>query len=130
MFDHRVSLKQFECTRDTQIHGEMHEELHADAERSVEVHGDVGKLDKKFFTMYLENEKRSGGGNIEKIEFDTKPVVVTFHEIEGDLLSRGGGGVLPLWPDRGVHSGLKRVKAKILKNTLKWQYLFTKTLKW
>ena len=24
-----------------------------------------------------------------------------------------GGGVLPLWPDRGVQSGLKRAKAKI-----------------
>ena len=31
----------------------------------------------------------------------------------------GGGGVLPLWPDRGVQSGLKRAKTKILKNTLK-----------
>ena len=86
VFDHKVSLGQFECTRDTQIHGEMHEELRVDAERSVEVHGDVGKLDRKYVAMYLENEKRSGGGKIEKIDFDTRPVVVTFHEIEGNLL--------------------------------------------
>ena len=85
VFNHKVSLSQFECKRDTQIHGEMHEELRVDVERSVEVHGDVGKLDKRCFAMYLENEKRSGGGKIEKIDFDTKPVVVTFHEIEGNL---------------------------------------------
>ena len=28
--------------------------------------------------------------------------------------------VLPLWPNRGAQSGLKRAKANILKITLKW----------
>ena len=88
VFNHKVSLSKFERARATQIHRGIHEELDDAAERSVEVHGDVGKLDKNYFKMYMENEKRSGGGKVKKIDFDAKPVVVTFHEIEGNLLDR------------------------------------------
>ena len=61
-------------------------------------------------------------GSLQNMKLSGKEIVF--------MCTRTPGGVLPMWPDRGVQSGLKRVKAEILKNTLKWQYLFTKTLKW
>ena len=65
-----------------------------DCENVVEIHGDVGGLGKESLEMYLENAKRSGGGEIKKMNLDATPPWVVFHKSEGkasilyDLLER------------------------------------------
>ena len=66
----------------------------------VEIHGDITGLGKDSLEMYLENEKRSGGGEIKELNMDAKPPWVEFLESEGracifdDLLARVNGSVL------------------------------------
>ena len=55
-------------------------------QNTVEICGDVTDL-KEVLEMYLENEKRSGGGEIEKIDFDTNPPSVVFSDGEGNFLN-------------------------------------------
>ena len=51
----------------------------------VEVHGDIKGLGKESLQMYLENTKRSGGGEIEKLNLDVAPPRVTFRDAEGKV---------------------------------------------
>ena len=65
-----------------------------DCENVVEIHGDVGGLGMESLEMYLENSKRSGGGEIKEMNLDANPPWVAFLESKGkanmffDLLER------------------------------------------
>ena len=50
----------------------------------VEIHGDIAGLEKDSLEMYLENERRSGGGEIEEINLDATPPQVIFRDPEGN----------------------------------------------
>ena len=51
----------------------------------VEIYGDINGLRKESLQMYLENTKRSGGGEIEEVNFDVSPPRVIFRDAEGKL---------------------------------------------
>ena len=51
----------------------------------VEIHGDITGLEKESIEMYLENTRRSGGGDIEEINLDATPPRVTFRDPEGNF---------------------------------------------
>ena len=51
----------------------------------VEVHGDINGLGKESLQMYLENTKRSGGGEVAEVNLDVSPPQVIFHDAEGKL---------------------------------------------
>ena len=51
----------------------------------VEIHGDIKGLGMESLQMYLENTKRSGGGEIEKLNMDVTPPRVIFCDAEGKL---------------------------------------------
>ena len=54
-------------------------------EKDVEIHGDLDKIGQDTLLMYLENKRRSGGGEIEKFDFNCSPATVTFCSAEGLL---------------------------------------------
>ena len=49
----------------------------------VEIHGDITGIGKESLEMYLENTKRSGGGEIKDMNMGANPPWVEFHESEG-----------------------------------------------
>eukprot|EP00795_Rhopilema_esculentum_P000280 gene280-9930_t len=51
-------------------------------EKDVEIHGELDKIGQDTLLMYLENKRRSGGGEIEKHDFDCSPATVTFCSAE------------------------------------------------
>ena len=50
----------------------------------VEIHGDLRGLEKESIEMYLENTRRSGGGEVKEIDWDATPPRVIFRDPEGD----------------------------------------------
>ena len=55
----------------------------SNSQRTVVINGDVSKASKDALEMYLENTKRSGGGELEEIDLDADPPTVTFVHGEG-----------------------------------------------
>ena len=56
-----------------------------DDECIVEIEGDIKGIGKESLELYLENTKRSGGGDIEEIDLEANPPRVIFCDPEGKL---------------------------------------------
>ena len=50
----------------------------------LEIHGDITGLGMESLEMYLENAKRSGGGQIKEMTIDTNPPWIAFQESAGE----------------------------------------------
>ena len=53
----------------------------------LEIHGDIASLGKESLEMYLENTRRSGGGEIKELNLDANPPQVIFCDSEGAFCS-------------------------------------------
>ena len=58
--------------------------FNAGSKNILEIHGDIAGLGKESLEMYLENMKRSGGGEIKEMTIDTNPPRIAFQESEGE----------------------------------------------
>ena len=54
--------------------------------RQVEIHGDIAKIRKDLLLMYLESEKKSGGGKMMSENLQANPPTVTFVDEKGNEL--------------------------------------------
>lgn len=52
-------------------------------QKSVELHGDVNEISRDVLEMYLESEKKSGGGNLEHFDLDANPPIAVFEDPKG-----------------------------------------------
>ena len=51
----------------------------------VEIYGNIGEVSEDALEMYLENRKRSGGGDIKEIHLQENPPRIVFDDMEGKL---------------------------------------------
>ena len=51
----------------------------------VEIHGNIGGMDRESLEKYLENTRLSGGGEIKEIDWDSTPPRVLFNDPEGNV---------------------------------------------
>ena len=65
---------------------ELSANSNADNKCIVEIEGDIGGLTKDSLELYLENTKRSGGGDVETIDLDANPPRVIFCDPEGKIV--------------------------------------------
>ena len=47
------------------------------------IHGDFGNIDEGMLEIYFENNRRSGGGDLERIDLRVNPPVLIFCNAEG-----------------------------------------------
>ena len=65
--------------------GEACNTSNASHQNIVEIEGDIKSIGKESLELYLENTKRSGGGDIEEIDLEANPPRVIFCDPEGKL---------------------------------------------
>ena len=87
MFDGKKFLLKFPVQKSESV---VEDDEHSSAsnvepENIVEIHGDIRGLGMESLQMYLENTNRSGGGMIEKVDWDATPPRVVFRDAEGKL---------------------------------------------
>ena len=67
--------------------GGMHNDSESDAKiinkRTVVLYGDIKSIGQSILELYFENRKRSGGGDLERIDVSTDPPVAIFCDAEG-----------------------------------------------
>eukprot|EP00794_Sanderia_malayensis_P007532 gene7533-8369_t len=51
-------------------------------QRTIEIHGDVENINKEILMLYLENNRKSGGGPIETADLDANPPWVSFSDAQ------------------------------------------------
>ena len=87
MFDGKKFLLKFPVQKNEKVveDDEYSSASNVVPENIVEIHGDIKGLGKDSLEMYLENTKRSGGGEIEILDLDVTPPRVIFRDAEGKL---------------------------------------------
>eukprot|EP00794_Sanderia_malayensis_P007527 gene7528-8364_t len=51
-------------------------------QRTIEIHGDIENINKEILMLYLENNRKSGGGPIETADLDANPPWVSFSDAQ------------------------------------------------
>ena len=88
---HKVDGREFHVTfpvqkKSNNSESELSTNSNADNKCIVEIEGDIGGLTKDSLELYLENTKRSGGGDVETIDLDANPPRIVFIDPEGSYL--------------------------------------------